>query len=330
MRRALILGGGGFLGSHLARNLREDGHWVTCVDLHLPTFSETAANEFIVGDLREPSFCHDVIAPRFDEIYQLAANMGGAGYIFDHRNDVDIMCDSMSINLNVLAACRRTEQSRLLFTSSACVYPRAVQLDPTSPDCAEDRAYPADPDSEYGWEKLFAERLYLAAHDAAEICASVVRLHNVFGPDCAWRGGREKAPAAICRKVAEAADGTEMEIWGDGMQTRSFLYITECVEGLRRIMASEFRGPVNLGSDEMVTIMGLAQLICSVAGKQLDIRCTSGPQGVRGRCSDNSLIHERLGWRPHLPLRVGIETTYEWIAQQVAMERLPAVSEQSG
>jgi nucleoside-diphosphate-sugar epimerase len=318
-KTALVLGGGGFIGTQLTARLKDEGAWVRCVDVHEPEFGETCADEFVLADLRDPTLCREVVDRPFDATYQLAANMGGAGFIFTGTNDVAIMCDSAQINLNVVRACRSAGISRLLFTSSACVYPDRLQRDPQRPDCAEQRVYPASPDSEYGWEKLFAERLYGAWARTGEARVKIARLHNVFGPGATWRGGREKAPAAICRKVAEATDGEVIEVWGDGEQTRSFLYVTECVDGLCRLMASDFDGPVNLGSDEMVTIADLARMIIDVSGKRLDVRFVDGPQGVRGRRSDNRLIEARLGWRPTLALREGVERTYRWVEQQVAV-----------
>jgi GDP-D-mannose 3',5'-epimerase len=323
-RRALVCGAGGFIGSHLVRRLRREGFWVRGVDLKHPEFAETQADDFVVGDLREQGFCRAVVDWRFDEVYQLAADMGGAGYIFTGQHDAEIMHNSATVNLNMVEACRVRGVRGLVYSSSACIYPAYNQEDPENPVCAEASAYPAAPDSEYGWEKLFSERLYLAFNRNHGMENRVARYHNIFGPEGTWRGGREKAPAAVCRKVAMAADGGEVEIWGDGSQTRSFLYIDECVEGTLRLARSNFAGPVNIGSEEMVTIGGLADLVCEVAGKRLRKRYVPGPQGVRGRNSDNRLIGERLGWKPGLPLREGLEQTYRWVAEQVARDRMAA------
>lgn len=317
MRSALVCGAGGFIGSHLVRRLRHEGFWVRGVDLKFPEFSETEADDFVIGDLRDPGFCAAVIDRRFDEVYQLAADMGGAGYIFIGDNDADIMHNSATINLNVLEAVRRRAIRRIFYSSSACMYPAYNQEDPGRPNCAEDSAYPAAPDSEYGWEKLFSERLYLAYQRNHGIAVRIVRYHNIFGPQGTWAGGKEKAPAALCRKIASAQPGGEIEIWGDGQQTRSFLYIDECVEGTLRLMRSDFTGPVNVGSEEMVTIDELAHIIMRVANKALSIRHIPGPTGVRGRNSDNRLIRSRLGWAPSRPLSEGLAVTYRWIERQV-------------
>ncbi|RPF42908.1 nucleoside-diphosphate-sugar epimerase [Thermodesulfitimonas autotrophica] len=316
-KTALVAGAGGFIGSHLVKRLKKEGFWVRGVDLKYPEFSETAADDFVIGDLRDPYFCRSVIDMRFDEVYQLAADMGGAGFVFTGENDADIMHNSALINLNVLDACYKRNVKRIFYSSSACIYPKHNQMDPENPKCAEDSAYPAAPDSEYGWEKLFSERLYLSYHRNYGMEVRIARYHNIFGPEGTWRGGREKAPAAICRKVAMAPDGGEIEIWGDGKQTRSFLYIDECLEGTIKLMRSDFTGPVNIGSEEMVTIDQLAQMIIEISGKKLSIKHVPGPQGVRGRNSDNRLIREKLGWAPSMPLRKGLEITYAWIKEQV-------------
>jgi nucleoside-diphosphate-sugar epimerase len=330
MRSALVLGGGGFIGSHLAARLKHEGYRVTCVDLHPPTFGPSGADEFVLGDLRDPEVCRAVMRPDVDEIYQLAANMGGAGFIFTGEHDTDILLDSAAINLNVQRGYRGS-RARLLFASSACVYPIGVQRDPEHPDCAEPNAYPADPDSEYGWEKLFAERVYGALDRSGPGRVSIARLHNVFGPEGVWRGGREKAPAAICRKVAAAGDGDTIEIWGDGQQTRSFLYIDGCVEGLRRLMASERSGPINLGSAELISIADLTRMIIDISGKDVEVAFgAGGPEGVRGRCSDNRLIQQQLGWQPSHPLRAGLEPTYVWVERQVRAASAAAVAEPAG
>jgi GDP-D-mannose 3',5'-epimerase len=314
--KVLVCGAGGFIGSHLVGRLKREGFWVRGVDLKRPEFAATAADEFIVGDLRDAQLVKDVVAG-VEQIYQLAADMGGAGYIFTGEHDANVMHNSATINLNVLDAMRIQGVRKVFYSSSACMYPEFNQLDPNNPNCAEDSAYPAQPDSEYGWEKLFSERVYLAFMRNCGIQVRIARFHNIFGPEGAWKDGREKAPAALCRKVAEAASGGEIEIWGDGKQTRSFLYIDECLEGVRRLMESDFIGPVNIGSDEMVTINGLAKMVMEVAGKNLSIRHVKGPLGVRGRNSDNRLIRERLGWAPSAQLKSGIAKTYPWILQQV-------------
>ena len=310
---ALVLGGGGFIGSHLVKRLRREGFWVRAVDLKRPEFSATEAHDFVMGDLRDPALCRAAIDRRFDEIYQLAADMGGAGFVFTGRNDADIMHNSALINLNVLEAALRRDSKRIFYSSSACIYPEYNQRDPDNPNCAEDSAYPAQPDSAYGWEKLFSERLYLAFARNYGFDVHIARYHNVFGPEGAWDGGREKAPAAICRKVAVVPDGGEIEVWGDGKQTRSFLYMDECLEGSTRLMRSEFQGPVNIGSDEMVTIHQLVEMVSGIAGKRLTPRYIQGPVGVRGRNSHNQLIQQHLGWRPSAPLRDGLAKTYPWV-----------------
>ena len=317
MRTALVCGASGFIGSHLVPLLREDGYWVRGVDAEPHRFGPSAADELVTGDLRDPAFCAAVIDRGFDEIYQLAADMGGAGFVFTGVNDADVLRNSALINLNVVELARRRGVGRIFFSSSACVYPERNQLDPESPDCSEGSAYPAAPDSEYGWEKLFSERLYLAFQRNHGLAVRIARFHNTFGPRGPWRGGREKAPAAICRKVAEARDGGEIEIWGDGQQTRSFLYVDDCVAAVRLLVASDFSGPVNVGSEDMVTIDELAHMVIAISGKRLALRHVPGPQGVRGRNSDNRLIRQMLGWEPCVPLRVGLERTYAWIAAQV-------------
>jgi nucleoside-diphosphate-sugar epimerase len=321
-KTALVTGAGGFIGSHLVKRLKREGYWVRGVDLKYPEFSETEADDFVIGDLRDPYFCRSVVDTRFDEVYQLAADMGGAGFVFTGENDADIMHNSALINLNILDACYKRNIKRILYSSSACIYPEYNQMDPDNPKCSEDSAYPAAPDSEYGWEKLFSERLYLAYHRNYGMEVRIARYHNIFGPEGTWRGGREKAPAALCRKVAMAPDGGEIEVWGDGRQTRSFLYIDECLEGTLRLIRSDFLGPVNIGSEEMVTIDQLAQMIIEISGKKLSIRHVPGPQGVRGRNSDNRLIKEKLGWAPSIPLRKGLEITYKWIKEQVEKANL--------
>lgn len=320
VKNALVCGAGGFIGSHLTKRLKEEGFWVRGVDLKFPEFTETEADDFIIGDLRDPYLCHEVIDRSFDEIYQLAADMGGAGYIFTGDNDANIMHSSAMINLNMLEACSKNKVDKIFYSSSACIYPEYNQLDPDNPNCAEDSVYPAEPDSEYGWEKLFSERMYLAFHRNYNMEVRIARYHNIFGPEGSWNDGREKAPAAICRKVAMTEDGGEIKIWGDGNQTRSFLYIGECLEGTIRLMRSDWTGPVNIGSDEMVTIDQLADIIMEIAGKKLTKKHIKGPLGVRGRNSDNTMIEEKLGWKPTKTLKGGMGKTYRWIEKQVRMK----------
>lgn len=317
MLHALVCGAGGFIGSHLVRDLKQRGYWVRGVDLKRPEFSDSPADDFVVGDLRDPHLCQAILDRPFDEVYQLAADMGGAGFIFTGEHDADIMHNSASINLNMLHNGVKAGIRRMFYSSSACIYPAHNQTDPDNPLCSEDSAYPAMPDSEYGWEKLFSERLYFAFMRNYGLPVRVARFHNIFGPEGTYTGGREKAPAAICRKVAEAEDGGHVEIWGDGTQTRSFLYIDECIEGVRRLMHSDFPGPVNIGSEEMVSINQLARLAMDISGKRLDIRHVTGPTGVRGRNSDNRLIREKLNWAPSAALRLGMERTYRWISGRV-------------
>jgi GDP-D-mannose 3', 5'-epimerase len=317
VKRALVCGAGGFIGTHLTRRLKYEGYWVRGVDLKHPQFSPTAADHFVLGDLRDVQICQEVVSGQFDEIYQLAADMGGAGYIFTGEHDAMVMHNSATINLNILECGREAKVGTVFYSSSACVYPEHNQLDPANPNCSEESAYPAAPDSEYGWEKLFSERLYMAYARNHGMRVRIARFHNIFGEEGAWESGREKAPAAICRKVAEAPDGGEVEIWGDGSQTRSFLYISECLEGVRRLVASDFSGPVNIGSEEMITINAFAKMLIALSGKRLSLRNIPGPQGVRGRRSDNRLIRSRLGWAPSAPLIEGATKTYSWIAAQV-------------
>ena len=354
-KTALVLGAGGFIGSHMVKRLRKEGYWVRGVDLKYPEFSDTEANEFIQGDLRDVDFVRRVIQYKgeqgnfynevpyryiepFHEIYQFAADMGGAGFVFTGENDAEIMQNSVTINLNVLEQQRILNQTfdgsegwsecnrpcldwttKIFYSGSACMYPEYNQLDPDNPDCREESAYPAAPDSEYGWEKLFSERLYLAYNRNHGIPVRIARYHNIFGPEGTWKGGREKSPAAICRKVAYLpTEGGEIEVWGDGKQTRSFLYIDECIEATRRLMDSDFKGPVNIGSEEMVTIDQLVETAAKVAKKKV----TKGyvldaPLGVRGRNSNNDLIRENLGWDYEQTLEEGIRKTYEWISWQI-------------
>ena len=340
-KTALVLGAGGFIGSHMVKRLREEGYWVRGVDLKHPEYSSTRANEFIIGDLRDEKFVRrcvrftghlgnfykdiaDKFEEPFDEIYQFAADMGGAGFVFTGENDADIMHNSCQINLNVLEQQRqlndRTEKNitKIFYSGSACMYPERNQLDPDNPDCREESAYPAAPDSEYGWEKLFSERLYFAYNRNHGIPVRVARYHNIFGPEGTWDGGREKAPAAICRKVAYLPEsGGAIEVWGDGLQTRSFLFIDECIEATRRLMDSDFMGPVNIGSEEMVTINQLVDTAAKVADKEVQKIHIDGPLGVRGRNSNNDLIREKLGWDYSQTLEEGIRITYNWIKEQI-------------
>ena len=316
-KTALVCGAGGFIGGHMVKRLKAEAFWVRGVDLKYPNFSSTEAQDFVIGDLRDPYFCRSILDRRFDEVYQFAADMGGAGYVFTGENDANIMHNSALINLNMLEACQRRNTKRIFYSSSACIYPEYNQRDPDNPKTAEDSAYPAQPDSEYGWEKLFSERLYLAFHKNYGLEIRMARYHNIFGPEGSWNDGREKAPAAICRKVAEASDGGSIEIWGDGKQTRSFLFISECLEGTLRLMRSEWTGPVNIGSEEMVAINTLAEMVMKIAGKKLALDHIPGPLGVRGRNSDNRLIFQKLGWKPSQPLTEGLRVTYNWIESMV-------------
>ncbi len=318
MKKALVLGAGGFIGSHLVKRLKQEGMWVRGADLKRPRYAETHADEFQVCDLREMESVRRALDGGFDEVYQLAADMGGAGFVFTGENDAAIMHNSSQINLNVLEAGRTQPFGRIFYSSSACMYPEHNQMDPDNPRCTEDSAYPAAPDSEYGWEKLFSERLFFAYARNYGFQVRVARYHNIFGPEGSWNDGREKAPAALCRKVAMADDGGQIDIWGDGRQTRSFLYVDECVEGTTRLLRSDFSGPVNIGSEEMVSIDQFANMIMDIAGKSVRLNHIEGPTGVRGRNSDNALIAERLGWAPSRPLREGLEKTYRWIESEAA------------
>lgn len=314
--RVLVCGAGGFIGAHLVKRLKREGYWVRGADLKHPEFSPSAADEFVIVDLRDPRACQPLLRG-IDDVYQLAANMGGAGFVFTGDHDADIMHNSAVINLNLVDGGRRAGIRRIFFSSSACVYPQYNQLDPANPLTAEDSVYPAQPDSDYGWEKLFSETLYLAYARNYGMQVRVARFHNIFGPEGSWNDGREKAPAAVCRKVAEAPNGGTIELWGDGKQTRSFLYIDECLEAVLRFMDSDFTGPINIGSDEMVSIEQLAGMVMRIAGKHLSIRYVPGPVGVRGRNSDNRLIRERLGWAPSAPFESGLRSTYGWIESEV-------------
>lgn len=319
--KALVLGAGGFIGSHLVKRLKSEGYWVRGVDLKYPEYSKTAADEFIIGDLRKYEVCSNVIVSEdfpFCRVYQLAADMGGAGYIFTGEHDADVMHNSAQINLNIAHLSAEHKVEKVFYSSSACMYPAYNQEDPSNPLCSEVSAYPANPDSEYGWEKLFSERLYLAYARNYELNVRIARFHNIFGIEGTFDGGREKAPASMSRKVAMAKDGDEIEVWGDGLQTRSFLYIDSCVDGIMRLVESDFTGPVNIGSEEMVTINQLAQMAIDISGKKLTIKnVESRALGVRGRNSDNKLIQEKLGWSPNFQLRKGMELTYAWINDQV-------------
>jgi nucleoside-diphosphate-sugar epimerase len=316
-KTALVCGAGGFIGSHLAERLKKEGFWVRGVDLKYPEFAPTAADDFVIGDLRDQIVVQNILDRSFDEVYQLAADMGGAGYIFTGEHDADVMHNSAQINLNMAYYGVKTGIKKIFYSSSACIYPEYNQMDPDNPKCSEDSAYPAAPDSEYGWEKLFSERLFLSFKRNYGLDVNIARFHNIYGPEGTWTDGREKAPAAMCRKVAETPDNGEIEMWGDGKQTRSFLYIDECLEGMRRLMDSNFIGPVNIGSEEMVTINQLAEMAMDIAGKKLTIKHIPGPLGVRGRNSDNNLIEEKIGWKPSKPLKDGMIKTYKWIEQQV-------------
>jgi len=340
MKTALVLGAGGFIGSHLVKRLKAEGFWVRGVDLKRPEYDKTLADDFQTYDLRDPRNVEAVMRLEgangyplpvayhrhpfseelhFDEVYQLAADMGGAGYIFTGENDANVMHNSATINLNVAHEAIKQKVKRVFYSSSACMYPEHNQLDPNNPNCEESSAYPANPDSEYGWEKLFSERLYLAFARNYGLTVRIARFHNIFGPQGTWTGGKEKAPAAMCRKVAEALEGSEIEVWGDGQQTRSFLYIDECIEGVIRLMRSDFEGPVNIGSEERVTVNELAQYAIDISGKNLTIKNIAGPTGVRGRNSDNKLIQEKLGWSPNYPLYNGLTETFKWIETQVKL-----------
>ncbi len=324
MKLALVCGAGGFIGGHLVKRLKQEGFWVRGVDLKANEYSETPADDFVLGDLRDPQFCRSIVDRRFDEVFQLAADMGGAGYIFTGEHDADVMHNSASINLNILDTCQKRNVKAIFYSSSACIYPAHNQDDPDNPNCTEDSAYPAAPDSEYGWEKLFSERLYLSYNRNYGMRNRIARYHNIFGPEGTWDGGKEKAPAAICRKVAMARSGDAIPIWGDGQQTRSFLYINECLEGTLRIARSPVPlEPLNVGSEEMVTINQLVDLVSDIAGKRLEKRHISGPTGVRGRNSDNRQIRDKLNWAPSRPLREGLEQTYAWIEQRVRSNSAP-------
>ena len=338
MKKVLVLGAGGFIGSHLVKKLKEQGCWVRGVDLKYPEYEPSVADDFVIRDLTDSRNVESVVrlegynnSPlpykfdlypfseklQFDEVYQLAADMGGAGYIFSGDNDANVMHNSAMINLNVAYECSRQEVKKVFYSSSACMYPEHNQLDPNNPNCEESSAYPANPDSEYGWEKLFSERMFLAFHRNYNLDIRIARFHNIFGPYGTYKDGKEKAPAAICRKVVECLDGGGIEVWGDGEQTRSFLYIDECIEGILKLMESDFIGPVNIGSDEMVTINDMVNNVIDISGKMVYIKHVDGPTGVRGRNSDNNLIKEKLNWSPTQPLYNGLIKTYEWINSKI-------------
>jgi GDP-D-mannose 3', 5'-epimerase len=316
-RKALVCGAGGFIGSHMVRRLRGEGYWVRGVDLKHPEYGPSEADEFVVADLRLRASWESILEPEMDEVYQFAADMGGAGYIFTGENDAHVMHNSAMINLQAADFAAQRKAKKIFYSSSACMYPAYNQEDPNNPKCAEETAYPAAPDSEYGWEKLFSERLYFAFARNLGLNVRVARFHNIFGPEGTWQGGKEKAPAALIRKIAEQPDGGTIEVWGDGQQTRSFLYIDECVEAVRRLMESDFPGPVNIGSEEMVTINQMAGMIAKIAGKKITIKNVPGPTGVRGRNSDNRLLRKELGWEPTMSLYDGLKQTYPWIEGQL-------------
>jgi nucleoside-diphosphate-sugar epimerase len=333
MKKILVCGAGGFIGGAMMKRLKSEGHWVRGVDLKEHEYFNPyeVADEFIIGDLRDPIICDKVVSEDIDEIYQFAADMGGAGFIFTGENDADIMHNSAMINLNIAEQCVRKNVSKVFYSSSACMYPERNQLDPENPNCTEDSAYPAAPDSEYGWEKLFSERLWLAFARNYGLNVRIARYHNIFGPEGTWDGGREKAPAAFCRKVAQAPEGGEVEVWGPGSQTRSFLYIDECIEATRKLMDSDFTGPVNIGSEEMISINNFAKMAIDISNKRVIIYNIDGedfknkygfrcPLGVRGRNSDNTLYRDKIGWAPSQPLIEGMKKTYEWIREQVELK----------
>lgn len=317
MKKALVCGAGGFIGGHMVKRLKSEGYWVRGVDIKQHEFCALPCDDFVVSDLTDPVVAEAVVEDRMDEIYQFAADMGGAGYIFTGEHDAAVMHNSALCNLNVVEEAVRKKVGKIFYSSSACIYPETIQTDPDNPGLKEEYAYPAQPDSEYGWEKLFSERLYMSYARNYGLEVHIARFHNIFGPEGTWTGGKEKAPAAMCRKVAEIEDGGEIEMWGDGEQTRSFLYIDECLEGVRRLMESDCMEPINIGSDEMISINGLAQMAADIGGKKITINHIPGPLGVRGRNSENSLIREKLGWAPSAPLRKGMEKTYMWIERQV-------------
>lgn len=317
MKSAIVCGAGGFIGGHLVKRLKKEGYWVRGVDLKNNEYSVSLADDFVIGDLRDPVVCQNLFDRKINEVYQLAADMGGAGYIFSGNHDADVMHNSALCNINMIKCSQIFKVDKIFYSSSACMYPEYNQMDPDNPKCSEDSAYPAAPDSEYGWEKLFSERLYLSYQRNYNLEVRIARFHNIFGPEGTWDGGKEKAPAALCRKIAMAKDGEAIEIWGDGNQTRSFLYIDECIEGIRKLMNSEFSGPVNLGSEEMVSINQFVDMIAKIANKRILKNHIEGPLGVRGRNSDNALIFEKLKWKPSQSLEIGLANTYFWIQDQI-------------
>ena len=328
MKKAVVFGAGGFIGSHMVTRLKDEGFWVRGVDLKNPDFSDSTADEFIVGDLRDPNVVAKAVDENMDELYQFAADMGGAGYIFTGENDANVMHNSGLINLNAVHEATKKKVKKVFYSSSACIYPAYNQEDPDNPKCSEDSAYPAAPDSEYGWEKLFSERLYFSFHRNYGLNVRVARFHNIFGPEGTWDGGKEKAPAAMCRKAIMTNEGDSMEVWGDGKQTRSFLFIDECIESVRRLMNSDFMGPVNIGSEEMISINDFAQMAIDISGKDISIHNIQGeefeskygfpcPVGVKGRNSDNKIFEQEVGWKPEQPLKEGMKKTFEWIESQV-------------
>jgi GDP-D-mannose 3',5'-epimerase len=322
-KQAVVLGAGGFIGGHLVKKLKSEGYWVRGVDLKRNEYCEGIADEFQVCDLRNPAYVESVI-PYSDgeiEVYQLAADMGGAGYIFTGENDANVMHNSALINLNVAYECAKKKVKFVFYSSSACAYPEYNQMDPNNPKCAESDAYPAEPDSEYGWEKLFSERMFLAFQRNYGLRVHIARFHNIFGPEGTWKGGKEKSPAALCRKVLEAQDGGTIDVWGTGDQTRSFLYIDECIDGILRLVNSDFSGPVNLGSEEMISINNFTKMIIGISGKNISINNIPGPTGVNGRNSDNTLIKEKLGWAPSQPLIVGTTSLFNWIKSQIELNK---------
>jgi nucleoside-diphosphate-sugar epimerase len=328
MKKALVLGAGGFIGNHLVNRLKSEGFWVRGIDLKYPEFQKTQADHFVIGDLRDLAVVIEGMkspdSTPFEEVYQLAADMGGAGYIFTGDNDANVMHNSATINLNVADQAVKYKIGKIFYSSSACMYPAYNQEDPDNPECSESSAYPAAPDSEYGWEKLFSERLFLAYERNYGLQVRIARFHNIFGELSTYTGGKEKAPAAICRKVATAKSGESVEVWGDGLQTRSFLYIDECLTGVRKLMDSDFSGPVNIGSDEMVSINQLVEMVAKISGKTISLHHITGPIGVRGRNSDNKLIYEKLSWRPSEPLTAGITKLYHWVNEQLHQTVHPA------
>jgi nucleoside-diphosphate-sugar epimerase len=317
MKTVLVCGAGGFIGTHLVESLKKQGHYVIGADLKFPLYSETKCDKFYKLDLREYQNVKTIFMNRIDEVYQLAADMGGAGYIFTGDNDADIMHNSATINLNILDNMVKHNVKKVFYSSSACMYPAYNQTDPNNPLLTEDSAYPAEPDSEYGWEKLFSERLYLTYARNYKIDVRIARFHNIFGPRGSWNNGKEKAPAALCRKVAMAEDNGTVEVWGPGIQTRSFLYIDECIDGIHRIMEADYQKPLNLGSTLMISINDLVKLIAKISGKTVNIKNIEGPMGVMGRNSDNTLIKEKINWAPDEDLEGGLIKTYAWIKEQL-------------